>query len=305
MAPCSGWHSATLSCCASCKTGCPCGKTCVAAVKFQLQLAPLLPLAQVAPGETRLVEYELRNPFGRDAVFAVATSHPDALAPVESAAEYAALKVAAWGGADGAGGSAPARVGTAPLAAQLPARDGGGVQLLSGGKVFLAANERVVLPFRLRLAPQQRLALPAAATTPTHANGTAAGSPLAGDGLGSGAWGGVLQSAGGSCIGGAAGEQLCISVEFIPTDQDYPTSVLELQVSENSNGAGNSVLIAAGLDRRDQRHMHAQLWCGLCKAPYMRLQTKLNKCPSSHAKQASQIDPKCLWSMCENKTEAI
>lgn len=160
-------------------------------------------LLRPAPGETSLIEHELVNPLGRDSVFSVVIhlqAQLQQLTPIESVEEYRNLK-AALGGATivtsssrdkGGSGGKHRQPGVTPShAAATPMLEGG--KILAGGRVFLAAKEKLTLPFKFQLTQQRATAISSESSSSQVASHS-------------------------------------VTVEFTPVDQDYPVSVLELQV---------------------------------------------------------------------------
>lgn len=184
------------------------------------------------PGETRLLLYTLSNPLPREAIFSLTISHPQLLQPIEQRQELQLLKAAldqscvvqvgGSGSSSGSSGSPSKAQGAAavtPLHELASRQLGGGQQqegkpgiqeqLSSGCKIFLAANESVVVPFKY--------VLPRTARSPLSRQQGSGG-------------------AGGSSGSGEAGsswwlEQHTVTVEFIPEGHSHPAAVLELLVS--------------------------------------------------------------------------
>lgn len=186
---------------------------------------------RASPGQALLLEHTLTNCIGRDAVFELRVSHPQELTAVESLEELRDLQqtgriavistTAAAAAAAAAGPASPIKgvtataaggMGASPLqlrqlahqAAAAAAAGGGGVaaaggrQLVNRGRIFLGANESVVIPLRYLLQYD------------------------------------VQSSTAGPGSGGKQSVQLqrqhTVVVEFVPLGLDWPVSILEVAV---------------------------------------------------------------------------
>lgn len=175
-------------------------------IRSQLRKDLVTPCAiQPSLGQALLLEHMLHNPLGRDAVFELKVSHPDQLRALDNVQEYRHLQHAAG----------PAIITSAPAAAAaqldaaLSAAGAAGMpslaqlatgssntadaeQLVNKGRIFLAANERVNIPFVFRLNS------------------------------------GLVQAD--SSQQQQQCQQHVVTVEFAALELDYPVNILELQV---------------------------------------------------------------------------
>lgn len=177
---------------------------------------------QPCQGQVLLLEHMLTNSLGRDAVFEVRVSHPDELQAVDSVPQYRQLQQAVGSGiptsaaaAVAAGAAAGAHVWGAvgaPSLAQLAATGGRAnsstvaSQLVNKGRIFLAANERVTIPFWYRLpnfAPSNS-EKPADGVAPAPAQHDHHQQQQ---------------------------QECAVTVEFVPLELDYPVNILQLKVS--------------------------------------------------------------------------
>lgn len=173
-----------------------------------------------SPGHPLLLEHTLANSIGRDAVFELRVSHPHELAAVESLQELRDLQQSVVGGsvvstaagcvAGSCGGGAQG-VGGSPRQQQQPqlrqlvqqavatGGAGGGRELARGGRIFLAAHESVVIPFRLALNQpgQDSAAVNGQQPPPQHCEQQ---------------------------------QPHTLTVEFVPLGLDWPVSILELTI---------------------------------------------------------------------------
>jgi hypothetical protein len=180
---------------------------------------------QSCQGQVVLLEHVLTNSLGRDAVFEVRVSHPDELQALESVPQYWQLQQAVGAGIPTSAAAAAAGVGAgatgvgalgavgAPSLARLAVAGGQFTssdvagQLVSKGRIFLAANERVSIPFRYRLPD-----MPPSRGSSSHVQ------------------------ADGKAPGVAKQEQQQqqereVTAEFVPLELDYPVNILQLKVS--------------------------------------------------------------------------
>jgi hypothetical protein len=178
-------------------------------------------VVQPQQGQVLLLEHVLANSLGRDAVFEVRVSHPDELQAIESVQQYQQLQQAVGAGIPTSAAAAAARAAAgehgwggagAPSLAKLAAAGGhdssSGIadHLVNKGRIFLAANERVSIPFRYRLPD-----------TPPGSSGE-------------------RLAAGCAAASGQQDQQQqqlerAITIEFVPLELDYPVNMLQLQVS--------------------------------------------------------------------------
>jgi hypothetical protein len=182
---------------------------------------------QPCQGQVLLLEHVLTNSLGRDAVFEVRVSHHDELQAIESVPDYRQLQQAVGAGiptsAAAAAAAAAAGVGAgaagvnglgasgSPSLARLAATGGQfsssdvAGQLVSKGRIFLAANERVSIPFRYRLPD-----VPCSSSSSSE-----------------------VQAGGGTAPGTAQQQQQerVVTAEFVPLELDYPVNILQLEVS--------------------------------------------------------------------------
>jgi hypothetical protein len=192
------------------------------------------------PGETRLLLFTLSNPLPREAIFTLSISHPQLLAPIEQRQELQLLKAALdqscvvhmGGSSSGSGpgkgqeGQQGAVAAVTPLhelasrqlagGQQQEGKQGIQEQLSSGGKIFLAANEAVVVPFKYMLPRTARSPL-----SRQQGLGGAAGSSGSGE-AGSSWW----------------LEPHTVMVEFVPEGHSHPAAVLELLVGTRASSRG-------------------------------------------------------------------
>lgn len=180
---------------------------------------------QPTAGQTLLLHHLLENVIGRDAVFDVRISQPQQLQALESMQEYRQLHQAAGNAlvatspaavmvdatpsaGTGANSSEPASGKAGPSLTELvtaTASTAATGQLVTRGKIFVAAHERVLIPFKYRLPDD---AMDAPASNSCHL--------------------GQQQK--------AQGQQTVdrrVTVEFVPVDLDYPVNILELQVQRH------------------------------------------------------------------------
>eukprot|EP00775_Hariotina_reticulata_P006048 gene6048-6286_t len=176
---------------------------------------------QPSLGQTLLLHHVLENVIGRDAVFEVRISQPQQLQALESMHEYRELHQAAgsalvatspaaavdsslYAGAGGVGSEAAGKSAWPSLAGLVTAttHQAAAGQLLTRGKIFVAAHERVLIPFKFRL-PDDSMTCQQPASNSHHIGQQQGPSQQAAD---------------------------IVTVEFIPTDLNYPVSILELQI---------------------------------------------------------------------------
>jgi hypothetical protein len=176
-------------------------------------------MLQPCQGQVLLLEHVLTNSLGRDAVFEVRVSHPDELQALESLPDYRQLQQAVGAGIPTSAAAAAAGVGAgaagvgalgvvgAPSLARLAVAGGQcsssdvAGQLVSKGRIFLAANERVSIPFRYRLPD-----VLCSSSSQGQGDGTAPG------------------------VAHQQQQERVVTAEFVPIELDYPVNILQLKV---------------------------------------------------------------------------